>query len=111
MLHPRIKADCSHAYISLLVVVAIFMALFTAAMHGQELPSAPQAAVRQQETHAHKPRLLPARPGKPDLGSAEWFRGRGHFRMARFMPVLTHIDWDISYGKSKDTSHSSHKSR
>ena len=42
---PTIKNDCTHAYVGIVVLVAIFMMLFTAVMHGQELPNAPQAAV------------------------------------------------------------------
>jgi hypothetical protein len=108
MLRPIVKVDCTHAYAGLLVLVAIFMALFTAAMQGQELPNAPQAAAKQQKPPAaHRP--LPVKSSDPDLGSADWFRDRGHFKMARFVPVFRHIDWDISYGKPKETGHGCRK--
>lgn len=110
MLRTTIKTSHTHAYACLLILLAIYMWLFTVAMHGQELPNAQPAVVAPQDLRIHKPQPRP-RPIKPDLGSADWFRERGHFKLARFMPVLTHIDWDISYGKSKDTGRSSHKVR
>jgi hypothetical protein len=108
---PTIKGDCTHAYVGIAVLVAIFMVLFTAAMHGQELPNAPQAAVKHQTTPVHKQRPLLAKPGNPDLGSADWFRERGYFRLAKFIPVLTHIDWGLSYDKPTETGHGSRKGR
>ena len=98
---PPIKDDRTHAYVGMVVLVAIFMGLFIAVMHGQDLPNAPQAAVRHQTLHAHKQEPLLAKLGKPVLGSADWFRERGLFKLARFMPVLTHIDWNVSYDKPK----------
>ena len=45
---PTIKDDRTHAFVGIVVLVAIFMELFIAVMHGQDLPNAPQAAVRHQ---------------------------------------------------------------
>ena len=42
---PPTKNDCTHAYVGMVVLVAIFMLLFIAVMHGQELPDAPQYVV------------------------------------------------------------------
>lgn len=111
MLPPTTKSDCTHAYWGTVVLVAIFMLPFTAVMHGQELPNAPQATVRQQLPPVHKQRPLQAKPGNPDLGSADWLRERGYFTLAKFMPVLTHIDWGLSYGRPKETGRCSRKSR
>ncbi len=49
-----IKEDRTLAYMVMLVLVAIFMLLFTAGMNGQELPNAPQAAIKQQIPPVHK---------------------------------------------------------
>lgn len=108
---PTIKDDCTHAYAGIVVLVAIFTVLFIAVMHGQELPNAPQAAVKHQTPPVHKQRPLLAQPGSPEPGSADWFRERGYFKLARFIPVLTHIDWDLSYDKPKETGHGSRKGR
>ena len=51
---PTIKNDRAHAYVGIVVLVAIFMGLFIAVMHGQELPNAPQAAVKHQTPPLHK---------------------------------------------------------
>ena len=74
---PTIKNDCPIAYVGMVVLVAIFMLLFTAVMDGQELPNAPQAAVKQQIPPVHKERSLLAKAVNPLLGSADWFRERG----------------------------------
>jgi hypothetical protein len=108
---PTIKNDCTHAYAGIVVLVAIFMVLFTTVMHGQELPNAPQAAVKHQIPPVDKQRPPLAKPGNPDLGSADWFRERGYFKLARFIPVLTHIDWNLSYGKPEKAGHSYHISK
>ena len=55
---PTIKDDCMHAYAGIVVLVDVFMVLFVAATHGQELPNAPQAAVKHQTPPVHKLRLL-----------------------------------------------------
>jgi hypothetical protein len=106
-----IKDDCTYAYVSIVVLVAIFMVLFTAVMRGQELPNAPQPAAKHQIPPAHKERSLLAKPVNPLLGSADWFREHGLFKLARFMPALTHIDWNLSYDKPKEADHGSRKSR
>jgi hypothetical protein len=54
---------------------------------------------------------LLAKLGNPDVGSADWFRELGYFRLAKFIPVLTHIDWGLSYDKPKETGHGSRKGR
>jgi hypothetical protein len=107
-----IKDDCKHAYVGITLLVTIFMVLSVAAMHGQELPNAPQAAaVKQQIPPMHKQgSLLVQRPllAQPDnlyLGSADWFREREHFKLARVIPLLTHIDWNLSFGKPKEAGH------
>jgi hypothetical protein len=108
---PTIKDDCTHAYAGIAVLVAVFMVLFVASTHGQELPNAPRAAVKHQIPPVHKQRLLLAKPGNPDLGSADWFRELGYFRLANFIPVLTRTDWGLSYDKPKETGHGSRKGR
>ena len=108
---PAIKDDCTHAYVGIVVLVSIFMVLFTAVMHGQELPNAPPVVVKHQIPPINKQRPLLAKSGNPDLGSADWFRDRGYFKLARFMPALTHIDWDLSYNKPKEAGHGSLKNR
>jgi hypothetical protein len=108
---PTIRDGCTHAYVGIAVLVSIFMVLFTAVMHGQDLPNAPQVVVKHQIPPVNKQRLLLAKAGHPDLGSADWFRERGHFKLARFMPVLTHIDWDLSYDKPREAGRGSRKSR
>jgi hypothetical protein len=108
---PTIKDDCTHAYVGIVVLVAIFLVLFTGVMHGQELRNAPQVAVKHQTPPVHKQRPLLGKPGNPDLGSADWFRERGHFTLARVMPWLTHIDCDLSFDKPKEAGHGSRKSR
>ena len=87
------------------------MVLFIAVIHGQDLPNAPQVAVKHQIPPMNKQRPLLAKPGNPDLGSADWFRERGYFKLARFMPVLKHIDWHFGYDKPKEAGHGSRKSR
>jgi hypothetical protein len=92
-----IKDDRTIAFAGMVVLVAIFMLLFTAVMHGQELPNAPQAAVKQQIPPMHKQKPPLAKAVNPLLGSADWFRERGLFKLARIMPVLSHIDLNPSY--------------
>ncbi len=106
-----IKGDCTHAYAGRLVLLVIFMALFTAVMHGQELPTAPQIAVKHQSPPLHKQEPLLAKLSNPVLGSAGWFRERGLFKLAKFIPVLTHIDWNPSYDKPKEPGRGSRKAR
>ncbi|MGA7317932.1 MAG: hypothetical protein WBX22_28655 [Silvibacterium sp.] len=106
-----IKGDCTHAYAGRLVLLVIFMALFTAVMHGQELPTAPQIAVKHQTPPLHKLEPLLAKLGNPVLGSADWFRERGLFKLAKFMPFLTHIDLQPSYDKPKEPGRDSRKGR
>jgi hypothetical protein len=106
-----IKDDCTHAYVDMALLVTIFMVLSVAAMYGQELPNAPQAAVKQQIPLAHTQSRLLAKPGKRYLGSADWFRERKDFKLARVIPLLTHIDWHLSFGKPKEAGHGSPKSR
>ena len=65
------------------------------------MPDAPQATVKHQTPPLHEQEPLLAKLGNPVLGSADWFRERGLFKLARFMPVLTHIDWNVSYDKPK----------
>jgi len=107
-----IKDDCTHAYVGIALLVTVFMVLFVAAMHGQELPNAPQAAAVKQKipsVHRQVPLLvqgpLLAQPGNLYLGSADWFREREHFKLARVIPLLTHIDWNLSFGKPKEAGH------
>jgi hypothetical protein len=85
---PTIKNDCTHAYVGMGVLVAIFMLLFIAVMHGQELSDAPQAAIKHQIPPVHKQTPLLAKHVNSTLGSADWFRERGYFKLARIMPVL-----------------------
>lgn len=74
---PTITEDGTHAYLDRLVPMAILMVLFTPVMHGQELPNAPQPAVKHQTPPVRKERSPLATPRNPDLGSADWFRERG----------------------------------
>ena len=124
-----IKNDCTHVYVGIALLMTIFMVLFIAAMHGQELPNAPQAAVKQQIPPVHKPGQLLARgswlaqgpplahgprltqPGNLDPGSADWFREREDFKLARVIPLLTHIDWNLSFGKPMEAGHGNRKIR
>jgi hypothetical protein len=108
---PTIKDARTIAYVGMVVLVAIFMLLFTAVTHGQELPNAPQAVVKQQIPPVHKQRPQLAKAVGPLLGSADWFREHGLFKLARIMPVLTHIDLNPSYDKPKDADHGIRKSR
>jgi hypothetical protein len=105
-----IEHDCTHAYVGKALLVTIFMVLFVVAIHGQELPNAPQAAVKQQ-IPVHKQGPLLAKPGNPYLGSADWFREREHFKLAKVIPLLTHIDWNLSFGKPMEAGHGNRKSR
>ncbi len=97
-----IKDGCTQAYVGIARLVTIFMMLFVAAMHGQVLPNAPQAAVRQHIPPGQKRGQLLAKSGNLYLGSADWFREREHFKLARVIPLLTHIDWNLSFGKPKE---------
>lgn len=106
MLHATIKPDRTTAYVALLALLIIYIVLFATLLYSQELPTAPRASVKQQELGLRKPGSLP-KSNRPDLGSADWFRERGHFKLALFMPLLEHIDWDISYDKSGKHRHSS----
>ena len=108
---PTTKDDRAHAYAGIVVLVAIFMVLFTAVMHAQHLPDAPQVAVKHQIPPVNTQRALLARPGKPDLGSADWFRERGYFKLARFIPVLKYIDLHFGSDKPKEAGHGSRKRR
>ncbi len=108
---PTIKEDRTHAYVGIVVLVAIFMGLFIAVMHGQDLPNAPQAVIKHQTPPVHKQESVLAKLGKPVLGSADWFRERGCFKLAKFIPALTHIDWNPSYDKPKEADHGSRKGR
>jgi hypothetical protein len=81
-------------------------------MHRQMgIPNAPQAVVKQQIPSVHKQGPLSAKPGNPYLGSADWFREREHFKLARVIPLLPHIDWKLSFDKPKGTGHGSRHSR
>jgi hypothetical protein len=102
---PTIKGDWTHAYAGMVLLTTIFMVLFVATMNGQELPDAPHAAVMHQKPpmHKHDPRL--AMPGDLHPGSADWFREREHFKLARVIPLLTHINWNLSFGKPKEAGH------
>ena len=111
LIKPTIKDDRMHAYVGIVALVAIFMGLFNAVMHGQELPNAPQVAVKHQTPPLHKQEPLLAKLGTPVLGSADWFREHGLFKLARFMPALTHIDWNLNYDKPKEADRGSRKSR
>jgi hypothetical protein len=106
-----IKDYCSHAYVGIALRVTIFMVLFVAAVHGQELPSAPQATVKQHIPPVRKQGPLLEKPGNLYLGSADWFREREHFKLARIIPLLAHIDWNLSFDKPKEAGHGSRKSR
>jgi hypothetical protein len=107
-----IKDDCTHAYLAIALLVTIFMVLFVATiLPGQELPNAPQAAVKQQIPPVHKQGPLLAKPGNLPLGSADWFREREHFKLAKIIPLFTHIDWNLSFRRPKEVGHGSSKSR
>ena len=106
-----IKDECTHAYVGIALLVTIFMVLFIAAMHGQGLPNAPQGAVKQQNPPAHKQSPPLAKPGNLNLGSADWFRERDHFKLATVIPLLTHINVHLSFGEPKEPSHGSRKRR
>jgi hypothetical protein len=108
---PIIRDARTIAYVRMVLLVAIFMLLFTAVTHGQELPNAPQAAVQQHVPPVHKQRPQLAKAVGPLLGSADWFREHGLFKLARIMPVLTHIDFNPSYDKPKGADHGIRKSR
>ena len=106
-----IRDDCTHAYVGIALLVTIFMVLFVAAMCGQEVPNTPSAAVKQQIPSVHKQGPLLAKPGNLYLGSPDWFRERAHFKWARVIPLLTHIDWNLSFSKPKETGHGGRRSR
>jgi hypothetical protein len=106
-----IRDDCTYAYMSIVVLVAIFMVLFTAVMRGQELPNAPQAAVKHQIPPVHTQTPLLAKPVNPVPGDADWFREHGNFTLARIIPVFKHIHWNLSYDKPKGASHGTRKAR
>jgi hypothetical protein len=106
-----IKDDCTHAHVSIAILATIFMMVFVVAMRGQELPNAPHAAVKQQIPPVHGQSQLLTKPGNLYLGSADWFRERGAFKLARVIPRLTHIDWHFSFGKPKEAGHGSRKTR
>lgn len=106
-----IKDDCTHAYVGIALLVTIFMVLFIAAMHGQGLPNAPQPAVKQQIPPVHQQSPPLAKPGGQNLGSADWFREREHFKLATVLPLLTHINVHLSFGEPKEAGHSSRKRR
>jgi hypothetical protein len=59
-----IKDYCTRAYVGIALPVTIFMMPPLAALHGQELPNAPQAAVKRQISSMHKQGPLLAKPGK-----------------------------------------------
>jgi hypothetical protein len=98
---PPIKNDCTHAYVGKVVLVAIFMLPFIAVMHGQELPDAPQAVIKHQIPPVDKQTPLLAKPVNPIPGSADWFRERGYFKLARIVPILLHIHLNPVYDKPK----------
>jgi hypothetical protein len=100
-----IKDDCAHAYVAIALLLAIFVVLFVADLHGQELPNAPQAVVRQQIPPVHKQGPLPIKPGGLCPGSADGFREPEHFRLPRVILLFTHIDWNLSFGKPKEAGH------
>jgi hypothetical protein len=104
-----IKGDCRHACVGIALLATIFMALFIPAVHGQELPNAPQVAAKQRIPPVRKQSPPLAKPGDLYLGSADWFREREHFKLARIMPLFTHIDWNLSFGKPKEEGHGGHK--
>ena len=106
-----IKADRTHAYVGIAVLVAIFMGLFIAVMHGQDLPNAPQAAIKHHIPPVYQQWPQLAKPVNPVPGSADWFRERGHFKLAEFMQVLIHIHWNLSYDKPKEAGHGSRKGK
>jgi hypothetical protein len=106
-----IKTYRAHAYVGIPLLVTIFMVLFVAVLHGQELPNAPQAAVKKPIPPLHKQRPLLAEPGNLYLGSADWFREREHFTLARVIPLLRHVDWNLSFGKQKEAGHGRRKSQ
>jgi hypothetical protein len=54
MLRSTIKPSCTSAYVALLVLLFIYIFLFTEVMHSQELPTAPRVAVKQQESDRRK---------------------------------------------------------
>jgi hypothetical protein len=106
-----IKNDCTHAYVGMVVLVAIFMLLFIAVMHGQELPDAPQAVIKHQIPPVHTQTPLLAKPVNPVPGDADWFREHGNFTLARIIPVFKHIHWNLSYDKPKGARHGTRKAR
>ena len=108
---PPIKNDCAHAYVGMVVLVAIFMLLFIAVMHGQELPDAPQAVIKHQIPPVHTQTPLLAKPVNPVPGDADWFREHGNFTLARIIPVFKHIHWNLSYDKPKGARHGTRKAR
>src|ERR1700756_2639550 len=110
-MNPPIKNDCTHAYVGMVVLVAIFMLLFMAVMHGQELPDAPQAVIKHQIPPVHTQTPLLAKPVNPVPGSADWFRERGYFKLARIIPVFIHIHCNLTIENQKGASHGSRKSR
>ena len=95
----------------IVALMAIFIVLFTAVMQGQELPNAPQAAVKLQIPPMYMQRALLAKPVNPVLGSADWLSERGYFKLLRFMPVLRHIRLNLVYDKPKEAGHCSPKNR
>jgi len=109
---PTIKDDCTHAYAGIVVLlVAIFMLLFTAVMHGQNLPNAPQVAVKHPNSVREHAQGAAGKARQPGPGSADWFRERGYFKLARFIPMLKHIAWHFGNDKPKEPGHRSRKSR
>jgi hypothetical protein len=106
-----VKDDCTRADVGIALLVTIFIGLFAAPMHGQEQPHTPQAVVKQQIPPMRKQGPLLAKPGSLGLGSPDWFREREHFKLARVIPLLTHIDWNLSFSKPKETGHGGRRSR
>jgi hypothetical protein len=106
-----IEVNGAYAYMVLALMVTLFMLLFVDVVDGQELPNAPQAAVKQQIPSAHRQGPPLVKPGNLYLGSADWFREREHFKLARIIPLLTHMDWNLSFGKPKQACHGIRKSR
>jgi hypothetical protein len=106
-----IKCDWTHAYVGIALLATMFMALFISDVHGQELPNAPQVAAKQQIPPVRKQGPLLAKAGNLYIGSADWFREREHFKLARIIPLFSHIDWNLSFGKPKEAGHGSHKSK
>ena len=94
-----IKADRTHAYVGIAVLVAIFMGLFIAVMHGQDLPNAPQAAIKHHIPPVYQqwPQLAkPAASAAPSTAAAPSPQAqRGWLAMRATIRFTSLLSWGV----------------